>query len=158
MDIVAEPLTAKAFESFGWVLEGPAEPGRVYVSEMLANARPGARLNLSVVKVDPLKALPLEAKVLERHEFSSQTFFPLRVSRYLVVVAPDAPEGGPDVSQVRAFVARSGQGITYRMGTWHHGLTVLDSAAELAVLMWTDGTRGDEEFVPVSPFTVHLLA
>jgi ureidoglycolate lyase len=155
MDIVAEPLTAKGFEPFGWVLEGPAAPGRVYVSDTLANARPGARVSLSVVRVDP-KAVPLEATVLERHQFSSQTFFPLRMSRYLVIVAPDAPQGGPDVKSARAFVARSGQGITYRMGTWHHGLTVLDAPAELAVLMWTDGTSGDEEFVKISPFTVRV--
>jgi ureidoglycolate lyase len=155
MDIVAAPLTAKEFEPFGWVVEGPPEPGRVYVSETLANTRPGARVSLSVVRVEP-KTLPLEATVLERHAFSSQTLLPLRVSRYLVVVAVDAPQGGPDVKSARAFVARSGQGITYRMGTWHHGLTVLDAPAELAVLMWTDGTSGDEEFVKVTPFTVRL--
>lgn len=155
MEIVAEPLTVKAFEPFGWVVEGPPEPGRVYVSETLANGRPGARVSLSVVRVEP-KTLPLEATILERHEFSSQTFFPLRLSRYLVVVALSAPDGGPDVKSAQAFVARAGQGITYRMGTWHHGLTVLDAPAELAVLMWTDGTAGDEEFVKVSPFTVRL--
>jgi ureidoglycolate lyase len=155
MEIVAEPLTPKAFEPFGWVVEGPTEPGRVYVSETLSNARPVARVSLSVVRVEP-KTPPLEATMLERHEFSSQTFFPLRVSRYLVVVAPAARQGGPDVKSARAFVARSGQGITYRLGTWHHGLTVLDAPAELAVLMWTDGTAGDEEFVKVPPFTVRV--
>jgi ureidoglycolate lyase len=157
MDIVAEPLSAKAFEPFGCVLEGPAEPGRVYLDDSLASARPDARLSLSVARVDPLKRLPLEATLLERHEFSSQTFFFLTVSRYLVIVAPDASAGGPDMSRVQAFVGRSGQGITYRMGTWHHGLTVLDAPAELAVLMWLAGTR-DEEFVQVPPFTVRVPA
>jgi ureidoglycolate lyase len=37
------------------------------------------------------------------------------------------------------------------MGTWHHPLTVLDGPASFAVLMWRDGTTGDEEFVPVDP-------
>jgi ureidoglycolate lyase len=155
MDIVAEPLTAKAFEPYGCVLEGPAGPGRVYLQDTLASARPDARISLSMVRVDPLKTLPLEATLLERHEFSSQTFFFLTVSRFLVTVAPGAAAGGPDVSRVQAFVGRAGQGITYRMGTWHHGLTVLDAPAELAVLMWLAGTR-DEEFVPVSPFTVRV--
>ena len=34
--------------------------------------------------------LPLEVKLLERHEFSSQTFVPLDVGRWLVV-CPHAP-------------------------------------------------------------------
>ncbi|HWN49036.1 MAG TPA: ureidoglycolate lyase [Xanthobacteraceae bacterium] len=34
--------------------------------------------------------LPLEVKLLERHEFSSQTFVPLDVGRWLVVVCPHA--------------------------------------------------------------------
>jgi len=35
--------------------------------------------------------------------------------------------------------------------------TVLDGPATFAVLMWRDGTAGDEEFVPVTtPLTVVL--
>ena len=89
-------------------------------------------------------------KVLERHAFSSQTFVPLRVSRYLVLATLDAPGGGPDLTRLRAFVARAGQGVTYALGTWHHPVTVLDGPGEFAVLMWRDGTAGDEEFVPVT--------
>jgi ureidoglycolate lyase len=43
------------------------------------------------------------------------------------------------------------------MGTWHHPVTVLDGPASFAVLMWRDGTAGDEEFVPVTaPLTIVL--
>ncbi|MBV8167875.1 MAG: ureidoglycolate lyase [Alphaproteobacteria bacterium] len=69
------------------------------------------------------------------------------MSRYLVIVAPPARDGGPDAGAARAFVATAGQGITYRAGTWHHGMTVLDRGAEFAVVMWRDGTAADEEFV-----------
>ena len=90
MRIVAEPLTAEAFKPFGAVLEGPPVPGRVYLSDTLANGR-------------------------------------------------------------------AGQGVTYAMGTWHHPVTVLDGPASFAVLMWRDGTAGDEEFVPVTtPLTIVL--
>jgi len=155
--IVAEPLAAEAFTPFGQVIDGLSAPGRVFFNEALGNARPGAKFDLSLALLNPLPQLPLEAKILERHEFSSQTFLPLRVARYLVIVAPAAADGGPDVSGARAFVARGRQGITYRMNTWHHGLTVLDEPAEFAVLMWCDGTKGDEEFRPLEqPFTVAL--
>lgn len=77
------------------------------------------------------------------------------VSRYLVLATRDALDGGPDVAKLRAFVARAGQGVTYAMGTWHHPVTVLDAPASFAVLMWRDGSAGDEAFVPVTiPLTV----
>ena len=157
MRIVAEPLTSLSFAPFGAVLEGTPTPGRVYLSDTLANARANAPVSLSVATVAPNGGLPLAVTVLERHEHSSQTFIPLQVSRYLVLATLDAPGGGPDLARLRAFVARAGQGVTYAMGTWHHPLTVLDGPATFAVLMWRDGTAGDEEFVPVTtPLTVVL--
>jgi ureidoglycolate lyase len=148
MELVATPLTAAAFAPYGDVLAAPAEPGRVYFPDGIANGRPSAALSLSLSRLAPT-ALPLRSALLERHAFSSQTFLPLSVSRYLVIVAPPAAGGGPDATQVRAFVAGPGQGITYRAGTWHHGMTVLDRPAEFAVMMWRDGTKADEEFVPL---------
>jgi len=157
MRIVAEPLTAESFKPYGAVLEGPAIPGRVYFNDTLANGRAQAPVSLSVATVAPTKELPLVVKVLERHEHSSQSFIPLSVSRYLVLATRDAPGGGPDVLRLRAFIARAGQGVTYAMGTWHHPVTVLDVPASFAVLMWRDGTVGDEEFVPVTtPLTVDV--
>jgi ureidoglycolate lyase len=97
--------------------------------------------------------------MLERHEFSSQSFMPLDVSRWLVVVAPYGADGGPDPSRASAFVAGPGQGVTYHMGTWHHGLTALDRPARFAVFMWRDGTGTDEEFRQLAqPFTVQVPA
>ena len=99
---------------------------------------------------------PLKADLLERHEFSSQTFVPLDVGRWLIVVAPHATAGGPDLAGVRAFIATGKQGVTYKPNTWHHGLTVLDRPGRFAVFMWRDGGKGDEEFVPVAPFTIRI--
>jgi ureidoglycolate lyase len=149
MDLIAEPLTAEAFAPYGDVLEAPTDPGRRYVDGGLSNQRTGAATSLSISTIAPTDARDLRTDMLERHAFSSQTFLPLSVSRYLVIVAPDAAGGGPDGSRARAFVARAGQGITYHAGTWHHGMTVLDRPAQFAVLMWRDGSSGDEEFVPL---------
>ena len=99
---------------------------------------------------------PLRAELLERHEFSSQSFVPIDVARWLIVVAPHAPRGGPDTSGVRAFIATGRQGVTYKPNTWHHGLTVLDKSGRFAVFMWRTGAGGDEEFVPVEPFTIRI--
>lgn len=149
MRITAQPLTAEAFAPYGDVLMPPPEPGRIYFDEALSNARPGAKTSLSLSRLAPIK-MPMTAKLLERHEFSSQTFVPLDVARWVIIVAPSAPGGGPDGSRLQAFVGSAGLGITYRAGTWHHGLTVLDREARFAVFMWRDGTKGDEEFVELA--------
>jgi ureidoglycolate lyase len=157
MRIVAAPLTAEAFAPYGDVLAAPAEFGRVYFDPGLCTRRPAARPSLSVGHVRPVSALPLEAKVMERHEFSSQSFLPLDVSRWLVIVAPPEAGGGPDPARAVAFLAGPGQGVTYHAGTWHHPLTILDRPARMAVFMWRDGTSTDEEFRPLAtPFTVDI--
>jgi ureidoglycolate lyase len=81
---------------------------------------------------------------------------PLDVARWLIVVAPHAKNGGPDVAQVRAFIATGKQGVTYKPNTWHHGLTTLDRPGRFAAFMFRDGGEGDEEFVPVTPFTIRI--
>jgi ureidoglycolate lyase len=157
MELIAEPLTASAFAPFGAVLEAPADPGRQYFDEHLMNRRPASRTSLSISRLLPIAQLPLRAELFERHEFSSQTFLPLSASRYLVIVAPAAAAGGPDAARARAFVAQAGQGISYHANIWHHGMTVLDAPAVFSVLMWRDGTSGDEEFVTLPrPLTIHV--
>ena len=155
MEIVAQPLTADAFAAFGEVLDCLDEPGRNFYNASLANGRKDAAVDLSIARVNPCTDLPLAARELERHEFSSQTFIPIDVARYLVVVAPAAADGGPDAAGARAFIATGRQGITLRLNTWHHSMTVLDAPGEFAVLMWCDGGSGDEEFRDLSqPFNV----
>jgi len=157
MRIVAVPLTPKAFAPYGDVLTPPDDFGRAYFDEGLQTSRSTARPSLSVSRVRPLTSLPLEAKVLERHEFLSQSFLPLDVARWLVVVAPSAADGGPDAARAVAFLAGPGHGVTYHAGTWHHPLTILDRPARFAVVMWRDGTSTDEEFRTLAaPYFVEL--
>lgn len=155
--ISAEALTSAAFAPFGTVIPGLNSSGRKFFNDGLENRRENARFDLSLARIDPLNNTELQAEVMERHEFSSQTFLPMRVARYLVVVAPHAPDGGPDVGKARAFIADGRTGLTYRANVWHHGLTVLDEPGEFAVLMWCDGSAGDEEFRNLEqPFTVTI--
>lgn len=146
MKLSIEPLTAEAFAPYGSVIRAPAEIGRTRFHDTLANTREGARPTISASRAMP-KSLPLESCVMERHRFSSQTFLPLDVARYLVIVAPDGPDGMPDAAQARGFVVDGNTGITYGAGTWHHAMIVLDRAGCFAVLMWRDGTPEDMETV-----------
>jgi len=153
----AEPLTAEAFAPFGQVVscgaagreanQGTAQ--RFDFAARVENLRPHAKANLCAIRSQP-RALPLKVKLLERHPHSSQAFLPMVASRVLVIVAPDAANGGPDVSRLRAFIATQGQGFNYAPGTWHHPLVVLDSIAELAMLVFEDGTEGDCEEFPLA--------
>lgn len=94
----------------------------------------------------------LPVGILERHPFTSQTFIPLGIpasnshqSRYLVIVAPSLPpssadsdlpspqvdglpgRGLPDLTRIRAFVAKGSQAVTYGAGTWHAPMVVVGS-------------------------------
>ena len=158
MELIPQPLTREAFAPFGDVINLPEAPGRTYYSDALGNLRAEARASLSLSLKAESADRPLRSDYLERHEFSSQTFVPLDAERWLIVVAPHAASGGPDVSGMKAFVATGRQGVTYRADTWHHGLTVLDRPGRFAVFMWLDGSKGDEEFVSVPPFTVRIPA
>lgn len=156
MELTATPLTAAGFAPFGDVFAVPASPGRHYAEAALGNARAGAWPSLSVALRDPAPPGPIIARVMERHAFSSQSFVPMAPGRFLVLVAPHAATGGPDMAQARAFVAGPGQGVTYGADVWHHGMTVLDAPLAFGVFMWRDGTAGDEEFVDIAPLTIRL--
>jgi len=146
MNLVAEPLAADRFAPFGDVLHLPHAAGRTYFDRALVNLRPSARPSLSLSRKEELSLLPLAVLQMERHEFSSQSFVPIDVGRWLVVVAPHAPGGGPDMAAARAFLAGPDHGVTYRANVWHHPLTILDRAASFVVFMWLEGGKGDEEF------------
>lgn len=155
MEIIPQPLTKEAFAPYGDVIDMPTQAGRNYYEDALGNLRPAARPSLSVTLREPTPDRPLTSKLLERHEFSSQSFVPVDVGRWLIVVAPHATAGGPDLGGLQAFIADGRHGVTYKPNTWHHGLTTLDKPGSFAVFMWKAGTE-DEEFVPVAPFTVRI--
>ena len=152
--VEAKPLNVIDFAPFGEVLVMPETPDRVYFQEALGNLRPHAHPSISTILKAPSPGLPFEISMLERHEFSSQSFMPAQVKRWLIVVAPHDAEGKPDLEHVQAFLANDRQGITYRPNTWHHELTVFDEPARFNIFMWRDQTSTDEEFCPVPSFMV----
>lgn len=153
-EVVARPLTADAFRPFGSVLAPQAGARRTPFPAATQAAAASPRPTLWVSRVAAAQSLPLRICRMERHRHAAQSFMPLATGRWLVVVTPDAPDGGPDPASALAFLAGPGVGVCYHPGTWHGSLTVLDAPADFVVLMSDAGHADDDEFRPVSPFLV----
>jgi len=152
--LMAKPLTAEAFAPFGEVIAlGKGVPGtRDAFAAAMDNHRDDARLNVSVSCSNP-KPVPLKVRAMERHPHSGQTFVPLEISRYLILVAPSDTGGAPQMDRLQAFVAGPDQGINYHAGVWHHPFTALDRSSECLVLRFDNGSDEDTQWhqVPDGP-------
>lgn len=93
----------------------------------------GATSGLSVYRCQPVAVTNgrVRLSVLERHPYTNQAFVPMGGggiegdeairepgNRYLVVVALNSLDDGPDLGTLRAFVASAGQGVVYETGIW----------------------------------------
>jgi ureidoglycolate lyase len=154
LKLTAQPLTPEAFAPYGEVFDAPESAGTRTASWPLP-AIDQAKFCLNISRRAPA-ALPFTTKIMERHLQSQQIFFPLRISRFLVLVAPGGG-AAPDLDKVVAFIGHAGQALNYRIGTWHHPFTVFDQEAEYASLMFKDGSPRDEEFVDL-PRPLHITA
>ena len=143
--VLAQEVDANTFSPYGTLIDVPSTYGRYDFSVELNNARLHAQPNLLLAHI-PASAMPIEIKRMERHLHSSQTFFPLNVSRYLVVVSPSKDDNTPQIEHLEAFIVSGLQGINYNIGTWHYPLTALDRDASFAALVWEDGSSSDTEW------------
>jgi ureidoglycolate lyase len=101
--------------------------------------------------------LPYAVDKLERHRYSAQIFVPMDVASYVVVVAPSAADGSPEIAEARAFHAPGNVGIVYAQDVWHAGATVLDRIGSFGVLMSRNDSPDDEEFFTLaSPLQIRL--
>lgn len=144
--LIVEPLSAARFAPFGDLLENDGCARRNFYPEATVPGAGAGELRFWVSHVEPVTTVPLSIVRLERHPFAAQTFIPLKIARWIVIVAPHRPNGFPDVCRLRAFLAAPGQGVSYRQATWHHGTAVLDAPAQFAVLMWRRAAGDDDEF------------
>ncbi len=142
--LIARPLTAEAFGRYGEVVEHRGDTRRVRVSGAFETTETGREPALWVSRTGEAATWPVRIQELERHPRSAQTFLPLDGAPYLVVVAPDAPDGGPDPARMEAFVASAHQGVLYRRNVWHHGLSVFRAGAQFAVIQVLAGEDDDE--------------
>ena len=143
MKLVTERISAEAFAPYGTLVRAPSDVGRTAFSDAL-HKRPNAHVTLSAVEC----AAEDPAAYRHRHEapsLSSQTFFPLDVTRYVVLVAPHGAVGMPDMLRARAFMVPGDAAITYAADSWHHPMLALDRPASFSFLLWRDGTDADIE-------------
>jgi ureidoglycolate lyase len=148
-----QDITKSAFTPFGHLLETPGRMTRVDFAAEVANFRPSARANLALVRAGQAPER-ITIREMERHPLSTQAFFPLEVSEYLVIVAPGDGSGAPLLDGVAAFRVLGKQGISYNVGVWHCGMTALGGAGLFAMLVFEDGSPDDTQVRPVEPFEV----
>ena len=154
MPLSLQPLTPESFAPFGRVLRAPKAGPREDHAATVENDRPAtARANLALIAAAAAR-FPLELNMLERHSQSTQTFLPLDVREYLVVVCLDDGHGRPDMASLIAFRVDGRTGIHYHRGTWHHAMTTIGEPGVFAMLVHEDGTPDDCQFVGITPVNV----
>lgn len=161
VEIAAEALLRDAYRPYGDLIAADprlastsANAGTALRYDRLGtieNLRPGkAAPNLCVFRAQPFAGNPFVIRLLERHRLSTQLFIPMAgAERFLVIVCQGA--NNPDLRTLKAFMARTGQGITYRPGVWHHPLVALDHPTDFACVVYEDGSAGDGEERKISP-------
>jgi ureidoglycolate lyase len=143
------PLSADTFAPFGNVLAFDQTQARPVNNGNALRADLPTRLSFSAGQPKlalfrvVAQTLPIAVGVLEQHPNSSQMFFPVSAKRFLVVVAPRAPDGGPDTGKAEAFVGGRGQGIAYHAGVWHAPIAALDTDVDFLMLIWEQDTPSD---------------
>jgi ureidoglycolate lyase len=150
------PISAEALAPLATILRG--EPGRlVEIPEVTAHDATPGRHALAILSPQPVAGNTASIASLERHPHTTQTFVPMRVSRWLVLVVPSLADGSPDAAAAKAFVAGPGDAICIGRNVWHAGLTVFDAPAEFAMIMWKAEAGDDGElFALAAPITVSL--
>jgi ureidoglycolate lyase len=139
--LCVEALTPEAFLPFGDVIEARISAQQFAINQGFATrfhdlaqldvAEAGGRAIISIFRA-VARTLPMHLSVMERHPLGSQAFVAMSELPFLVVVAAPAPV--LDVQNIRCFLARSGQGVNYARGTWHHPLIALQRPSDFLVV------------------------
>jgi len=134
------PLTRAAFAPFGDVIEADGaerfeinngSTTRFHDLARVDVAAEGGHALVNIFRARPLP-MPLTIAMMEKHPLGSQAFVPLEPAPFLVVVAPLGDAVAP--ADLRAFLARGGQGVNYALGVWHHPVIALGRQTDFLVI------------------------
>lgn len=152
--VTLQPPDPTVFGKYGQLVTPPAEAGeRQFYSAALLTRNDASEPVLHVNHVEH-QALPILVSRIERHPHAAQCFFPLDVSRYVVMVMPSDSAGRPCPDQALAFLMPGTTGVFFNPGVWHLGATVLDRPGHFTVLMWRGGPLQDDDFRTIPPMTL----
>lgn len=155
-----EPLTAKAFEAYGDVLETANSPsisinsGNCLRYNNLASLdidRSGTA-GLSIFNAKPY-ANPIQLNYVERHPLGSQAFMPMSSDKYIVVVADDI---NGSAQQPKVFITDGTQGVNYKRNIWHGVLTPIVKQSVFTVVDYIGDGDNLEEFVFDTPYLIEF--
>jgi len=154
-----EPVTKKAFASFGDVIETQGSPSFDINHGTTTRFHDLARVQLLGDNPRPLVSiarcqefhLPIEVNMLERHPLGSQAFIPLVNHSFLVVVAEDN-NGIPQ--NLRAYKFNGNQGVNYHANTWHFTLIAFDGIADFLIVDRGGEGNNLEEYFFDKPYLV----
>ncbi|KAI0040004.1 Allantoicase [Auriscalpium vulgare] len=176
--ILALPLTPEAFAPYGQVIQSYPDVHAAPRNTKITEANFGTALKyhklallessylsdvnatagISVYRCEPAKVRDedehrvVTVAALERHPYTNQAFIPLgsdKHKNYLVAVARNGNDDGPDLSTLRAFLVDADQGVVYNTAVWHLPMTVLDEIMDLACVETQigNGDKADCEVV-----------
>ncbi|MDB5474068.1 MAG: putative ureidoglycolate lyase [Devosia sp.] len=130
----AVPIDAAALAPYATIIASSDGKPRAVAEVMGHDNAPGAHA-FTILCPQPVSGA-LTIAALERHAHSTQSFVPIRASRWLIVVAPKTVNGDPDLDRALAFLAGPEDAICIGRDVWHAGLTVLDQPAQFGMIMW----------------------
>jgi ureidoglycolate lyase len=130
----ARPVDAAALAPYATVLNSADGKAQAFLEVMEKGDVPGAHA-FTILCPKPVDG-SVRIAALERHPHSTQSFLPIKAGRWLVLVAPKAASGEPDLAGALAFVAGPEDAICIGRDVWHAGLTVFDQPAQFGMIMW----------------------
>jgi ureidoglycolate lyase len=148
------PLTAQAFAPFGVVIEHPGGAGQSINagSAQRFDLAPDLQLHAAqgraalVLFRAQARSFPQTLTLLERHVLGSQSFVPLGLRRFVIVVA--AAGAAPHAEDLRAFITDGLQGVLLSPGVWHHALLAVDAGDFVVIERAADAVDCEEITLP----------
>jgi ureidoglycolate lyase len=131
----AEPVSASAWEPFGWLPVPDTDPADG--EHTLQYEWDDAHLNTIQHTIDEVDATPngLRCAVMYRHETHTQVLTPLDAPSVIAVAAADTTfADASDVDAIRAFVVAPGETVVLHRGTWHWGPFPIGGASSVRLL------------------------
>ena len=130
MKIIIKPkkITSKNFKKFGEVISTkkikPININNGYAKRFNSLCK----INTSLKKGNTIMSIfsarkrkfPMNIKMMEKHPLGSQTFIPMKETKFLVFVAPKGKK--PNVKKIESFIIPKQTGINYKPGIWHFPL------------------------------------